>query len=65
MALIKEEIEAHLEKNEEKLETLAGFTKGGRIEDNIFILRHCVEKSYKEKKGLIVIVFDGTSMTFV
>ena len=58
MAILKEEIENHIEMNGEKLETQAGFTKGGRIEDNLFILSHCVERSYKEKKGLVVIAID-------
>ncbi|XP_068250211.1 uncharacterized protein [Palaemon carinicauda] len=58
MALMKDEIEEHLERNMEMKETQAGFTKGGRVEDNIFILQYCVEESYKRKESLIVISID-------
>ena len=45
MSLAKNEIEEHLEENRELKETQAGFTKGGRIEDNIFILQYLVEET--------------------
>ena len=51
MSLAKNEIEEHLEENRELKETQAGFTKGGRIEDNIFILQYLVEETYKMKKS--------------
>ena len=58
MSLVKNEIEEHLEENRELKETQAGFTTGGRIEDNIFILQYLVEEAYKMKKSLIVISVD-------
>ena len=53
MSLVKNEIEEHLEENRELKETQAGFTTGGRIEDNIFILQYLVEETHKMKKSLI------------
>ena len=58
MSMVKEEIENHLKINNEVLETQAGFTKGGRVEDNLFLLNHCVEESYKKKKSLFVTAID-------
>lgn len=58
MSLIKDEIEEHLNRNEEMKEVQAGFTKGGKTEDNIFILQYCVEKSFKMKKPLIIASID-------
>ena len=58
MSLVKNEIEEHLEENRELKETQAGFTTGGRIEDNIFTLQYLVEETYKMKKILIVISVD-------
>jgi hypothetical protein len=43
MSIIKEKIEDHICKNGIQKEAQAGFTKGRTIEDNIFVLRYCVE----------------------
>ncbi|MEL6606481.1 MAG: reverse transcriptase family protein, partial [Cyanobacteria bacterium J06614_10] len=58
MSLIRYETEDHIEENEERIELQAGFTEGGRIEDNIFILQYCIEMTYRARKGLIVIAID-------
>ena len=58
MSIVKNEIEEHLEKNGEMKETQAGFTAGGRIEDNLFILQYCIEETFRKKKSLIVISVD-------
>ena len=58
MSLCKNEIEEHVERCQETKETQAGFTKGAKIEDNLFILQHCVEECYRQKKQLIVIAID-------
>ena len=58
MSAIKNHIEEQVTENEENKETQAGFTKKGKIEDNIFILQHCIEYSKKNKKPLIVISID-------
>ena len=46
--------------NNEHIETQAGFTKGSQIEDNLFILQYCIEKTYKRRKPLIVTCIDYT-----
>ena len=58
MSLIKNEIEEHLDRNGEMKETQAGFTEGGRVEDNLFILQYCVEESLKMRKSLIIVSVD-------
>ena len=58
MDIIKEAIEDHLEKNELMNECQSGFTKGRRIEDNIFILESCIEETRKRKEGLAVLAID-------
>ena len=58
MSLIKDEIEAHLRINNEMKETQAGFTEGGRGEDNLFLLQYCIEESYRRKTPLVVVSVD-------
>ena len=58
MSIIKEEIENHLTRNEIIKESQAGFSKGCRIEDNLFILNYCVEDAFLRKKSLIVTAID-------
>ena len=54
MAYINDETEDHLKENMALEESRAGFTEGGKIEDNLFILQYCVEESFKNKKKLII-----------
>ena len=58
MSLIKNQIEEHLTENNLVKYNQTGFTKGGRMEDNLFILQHLVGKSFKREKPLIVISID-------
>ena len=58
MSMVKEDIDDHLILNEEDNECQAGFTEGGRIEDNILVLQYCVEESFRERKTLIVTSID-------
>ena len=58
MMLVKNEIEDHIERNQENKENQAGFTSKSRLEDNLFILQYIVEKTFKRKKPLIVISID-------
>ena len=58
MSLIGREIENHAAENKiEKFEQ-AGFTKGGNILDNLFILRECVEETYRKKEQMVAIAID-------
>ena len=58
MSILKTKIEEHLKENDEMLEIQAGFTNGGKIEDNLFLLRYCVEDSFRRKKPLYVTAID-------
>ena len=58
MSVLRMGIEEHIEENNCGKENQAGFTTGGRIENNLLILKYCVEKSFKIKKPLIVISID-------
>ena len=58
MAVIRISIEEHVRINGISKETQAGFTEGSRIENNLLILRYCVENTYKMRKALIVISVD-------
>ena len=58
MGIIKEKIEKHLENNNLVNNYQAGSTKKRRIADNLFILRYCVEESFKNKKELYIISID-------
>ena len=51
MSLIGREIEKHIAENKIGKFEQAGFTKGGNIIDNLFILRECVEGTYRKKKN--------------
>ena len=58
MSLIGREIENHVAENKiEKFEQ-AGCTKGGNILDNLFILRECVEETYRKKEQMVAIAID-------
>ena len=58
MSLIGREIEKHITENKiGKLEQ-AGLTKGGNISDNLFILRECVEETYRKKEQMVAIAID-------
>ena len=58
MSLIGREIDKHVAENKiEKFEQ-AGFTKGGNILDNLFILRKCVEETHRKKEQTVAIAID-------
>ena len=58
MSIVKNQIEEHLTENNLVKYNQTGFTKGGRMEDNLFILQHLVGKSFKREKPLVVISID-------
>ena len=49
MSLIKDEIEKHIKDNNMIKDNQAGFTKGGRVEDNLLILQEIVEQTFIKK----------------
>ena len=58
MSLIGREIEKHVAENEIENFEQAGFTKGGNILDNLFIIRECVEETYRKKEQMVAIAID-------
>ena len=58
MSLIGREIENHIAENKIDKFEQAGFTKGGNILDNLFILRECVEETYRKKDQMVAIAID-------
>lgn len=49
MSTLKDKIEKHIKINKQDKQTQSGFTPKRRIEDNILILKYCVEQSYVRK----------------
>ena len=58
MTIIGNKIDAHLLDNHDKLDTQAGFTTGSMIEDNLFTLQYCIERSFKLRIPLILTCLD-------
>ena len=58
MSLAKEQIIEHLQRNDKIIELQSGFTSGRRLEDNILILKYCIECSYQEKSSLVITAID-------
>ena len=58
MSLIGREIEKHVAENKIEKFGQAGFTKGRNILDNLFILRECVEETYRKKEQMVAIAID-------
>ena len=48
----------HLEVNGEINELQSGFTRGRRLEDNIFILKYCIEDAKRRKVKLVLTAID-------
>jgi len=58
MGVIKEKIEEHIERIGEARENQAGFTCGRRIEDNLLILKYCIEETYRTNQELYIAAID-------
>ena len=58
MSLLKIKIEEHIERNDETIETQAGFTKGARVEDNLAILQYLKQEAQRKKEELIITGID-------
>ena len=55
---VKDKIEEHIVENELIKETQSGFTDKGRIENNLMILKYCIDSTFLNKLPLIVISID-------
>ena len=58
MSLIGREIEKHITENKIGKFEQAGFNTGGNVLDNLFILRECVEETYRKKEQMVAIAID-------
>ena len=58
MSLIKEQVYDHLARIGELNDLQAGFTKGRRMEDNVFMLEYCIRDSRERRKELIILAMD-------
>jgi len=58
MGIMKEKIEKHIRESREVRDNQAGFSQGRRIEDNLMILKYCIEETYKKKKSLYIAAID-------
>ena len=50
MAIMRINIEEQIKRNNWEEDEQVGFTEGGRVENNLLILRYCIERTYKMKK---------------
>lgn len=50
MSIIRDSLEDHITKNSLGKQTQGGFTERSTIENNIFVLKYCIQKSFKMKK---------------
>ena len=55
---VQESIENHLIDNKLIKENQNGFTKKGRIENNLLVLKYCIDNSFKNRKSLYVMSVD-------
>ena len=58
MTFVKNILEKHIERNGLTNEAQSGFTDKGRVENNIFILNYCIERSKAEKKPFFLTSVD-------
>ena len=58
MSLLKDKLFEHCKEQKCLLEAQAGFTKGKHIEDNVLILRYCIDETIRMKKKLYVTAID-------
>ena len=58
MSILRDKIDKHIKENNWEMERQTGFTKGCRIEDNLLVLKYCINSSFKSKKSLIITAID-------
>ena len=64
MSLVRDKIVEHFRQAQEQSKFQSGFTGCRRLEDNLFILRYCIEGSYTSGKPLFVMVIDDFAKAF-
>ena len=58
MRLVKDKLLEHLTRNGLISDYQAGFTGGRRLEENLFVVRCCIEETYRLGKRLVVVAID-------
>ena len=58
MGILREKIETHLRSNQLMSELQSGSTMKRRTTDNLFMLKYCIDETFKNKKQLFVISID-------
>lgn len=58
MGVVRLYIKDHIKKNELEKDVQGGFTEKAKMENNLFVLRYCVEKSLKIRKPLFAVAND-------
>ena len=58
MASVKSKLIEHLERNRLISGYQAGFAGGRRLEENLFIVRYCIEETFRLGRRLIVVGVD-------
>ena len=58
MGIIKDKIDGHIHRNDKVNDLQSGSTRGRRVEDNLFILSYCIQKTFLSKDKLYVISID-------
>ena len=48
----------HLDRNGFISDFKSGFTGGMRLEENLFIVRYCIEKMYRRRRELVLVGID-------
>ena len=60
MGILKNKIEAHLKETNNQNDLQTGATSGRRVTENIYILNHCIQRTFKMKKSLFILSIDFT-----
>ena len=55
---MKNKLVEHLDRNGLISDYQAGFTDGRRLEENLFIVRYCIEETYRLGRKLVVVAID-------
>ena len=58
MGVIKNKMVQHLDRNCLISDYQAGFTGGRRLEENVFIVRYCIQETYRLARELVVAAID-------
>ena len=58
MGLVKDKLVQHLDRKGMISDYQAGFTGGRRLEENLFIVRYCIEETYRLGRELVVVSID-------